>query len=83
MAKKKDNIIDAVLTIKMAHDSKTNDATIIARFNLLALEIANKPNITVEELKDTIGFRSTIHNITFDDAYLQSLLDEEIVKERC
>ena len=74
-------IIDAVLTIKMVNDSGCTDNSDIARMNMLAMEIQKNPNIKVSELKQTMGYKSCIYNINFDDKYLQSLLDEPIVIE--
>lgn len=81
MNQPKDNVIDAVLTLKMVNDSKTEDPTIMMRMQLLALEIARNPNITLNELKQTSGYGSCIHNISIGDDYLQSLLNEPIVLE--
>ncbi len=62
------------LTIKILHDYGITDNADIMRVQMLAMEVANEKH-TVESLKKTSGYMSTINDINFTDKYLQELID--------
>ncbi len=62
------------LTIKILHDYGITDNADIMRVQMLAMEVANEKH-TVESLKKTSGYMSTINDINFTDKYLQTLIE--------
>lgn len=62
------------LTIKILHDYGITDNSDAMRVDMLAMAIANEKH-TVESLKKTSGYMSTINDINFTDKYLQELIE--------
>jgi len=61
------------LTLKIIAEYGITDNADMMRVEMLAMAIANEEH-TVESLKRTSGFMSTINDINFTDEYLQQLI---------
>ena len=70
------NLIAEVLTLKILKDYRIKDNIDAMRVHMMCIEVAKNPSITLEEWKDTPGFRSTVNDISFTDEYLTELLSE-------
>jgi len=62
------------LAAKIATDYGVTDMADGMRIEMLAMEIDGN-NHTLESLKKTPGYLSTVNDFTFTDEYLQGLLD--------
>ncbi len=62
------------LAAKIATDYGVTDMADGMRIEMLAMEIIGN-NHTLESLKKTPGYLSTVNDFTFTDEYLQGLLD--------
>ena len=62
------------LTLKILHDYGIKDNADTMRVDMLAMEVADQKH-TVESLKKTSGYMSTINDINFTDEYLQELIE--------
>lgn len=62
------------LAAKIATDYGVTDMADGMRIEMLAMEIDGN-NHTLESLKKTPGYLSTVNDFTFTDKYLQGLLD--------
>ena len=62
------------LTIRILQDYKINDSADMMRVEMLAMAVVSDKH-TVESLKKTSGYMSTINDINFTDEYLQKLID--------
>jgi len=63
-----------IIAAKILMDYGISDMVDGMRVQMLAMDITNKPH-TVESLKETSGFLSTVNDINFTDEYLQELID--------
>tara|TARA_R110002153_G_scaffold118744_3_gene263527 strand:+ start:447 stop:665 length:219 start_codon:yes stop_codon:yes gene_type:complete len=64
------------LTLKILHDYGITDNSDAMRVEMLAMTIANEKH-TIESLKKTSGYLSTINDINFSDEYLQKLIERQ------
>jgi hypothetical protein len=69
-------LISSVLTLMFAQDLSITDNADLMRANILALEIESNEH-TIESVKETSAYKSCHYDISFNDEFLQSLLDKK------
>tara|TARA_R110001606_G_scaffold383223_1_gene545425 strand:+ start:92 stop:307 length:216 start_codon:yes stop_codon:yes gene_type:complete len=62
------------LTLKILHDYGITDNSDAMRVEMLAMTIANEKH-TIESLKKTSGYMTTVNDINFTDEYLQKIIE--------
>ena len=62
------------LAVKMTVDYGVTDMADGMRLEILAMEITGN-NHTVESLKKSAGFKTTVNDFNFSDEYLQKLIN--------
>jgi len=67
------------LTIKLMQDSGTIDMSDGMRLEMLAMEVVNNKH-TVESIKKTAGYLSTVNDISISDKYLQEIIESHGAK---
>lgn len=69
-------LISSVITLMFVQDLNIIDNTDLMRVNILSMEIENN-NHTIESIKDTSAYKGCHYDVSFDDNFLQSLLDKK------
>ena len=69
-------LISSVLTIMFAQDLGVTDNADFMRANVLAMEIESNTH-TMQSIKETSAYKCCHYDISFDDTFLQSLLDKK------
>lgn len=69
------NLIVSSLTLRMISDYNCTDNTDAMRLNMLAMELAGE-GMTVEKIKNSIGYRTAQSNFNITDEYIKELLNQ-------
>ena len=69
-------LTSSVLTLMFVQDLNVTDNTDLMRANILAMEIESNDH-TIKSIKETSAYKGCHYDISFDDTFLQSLLDKK------
>lgn len=72
--KKNNLLISSALTLQIAEECKIKDNSDLIRLNMLCMELAANDH-TVESLKQTLSYRTTMYDLFFSDEQLQKFIN--------